>query len=259
MGRLSYRQDVCALVSGGSRGIGRATALCLAAEGVPVAVNYRQAANEAEEVVSLIERHGGKAVALQADVARASEAAALVRRTAEALGTIGYLVNNAGITRDRLLLQMSESDWDAIWATDLAGARTLAREALVYMLPAGFGRVVNVSSVVGSIGSPGQANYAAAKAAVDGLTRELATSCAPSGVTVNCVIPGYIATDATSQLTPEQQAGWFRRIPMGRSASAGEVASAITFLLSDEAGYITGQCLSVDGGLLAAAGRGWAS
>jgi 3-oxoacyl-[acyl-carrier protein] reductase len=169
------------------------------------------------------------------------------------------LVNNAGITRDRLLVQMTQEDWDSAWMTNLVGARAAARTALGLMSERGSGSIVNVSSVVAAIGNAGQANYAAAKAAIHGLTRDLAVRAAAWNVSVNCVVPGYIMTDATAQLSERQREAWLRRIPMGRPATPAEVADTVIFLGADQTGYITGQCLAVDGGLLAAAGFGLAS
>lgn len=243
-----------ALVTGASRGIGKIVALRLAQSGVPVAVNYRQASSEADAVVGAIREGGGEAVALQADVSKPGEARTLVARAEEALGPLSIVVNNAGITRDRLVVQMSETDWDDIWNTDLAGPRTVALAALEHMGGSGRGCIVNVGSVVGSTGNAGQANYAGAKSALLGLTRELSLEGAPHNVTVNCVVPGYIVTDATSHLTDEQQDRWLQRIPLRRYAAPEEVADVIVFLTSQSAQYITGQCIAVDGGYLAFSG-----
>jgi 3-oxoacyl-[acyl-carrier protein] reductase len=256
---ITFNTQQCALITGASRGIGRACASLLSAYGVPVVVNYRSAEGEATRLVEEIRASGGTAIALQADVSNPDEARRLVDQADSRLGGIGILVNNAGITRDRLLLQMTAEDWDATWCTDLAGSRAAARRALHCMLPRGSGRIVNLSSVVGITGNAGQANYAAAKSAVTGLTRQLAIEAAPSGVTVNCVVPGFITTDATSHLTEQQTAVWLQRIPMGRAATADEVAAIVIFLASDQAAYLTGQCIAVDGGLLASAGGGLAS
>jgi 3-oxoacyl-[acyl-carrier protein] reductase len=244
-----------ALVTGASRGIGREIALLLADKQYVVGVHFRVARAEAEDVVREIERRGSVAVAIQADLAVAAEAASLVARAEEVLGPLAVVVNNAGITRDRLLVQMSFEDWDATWCTDLAGARTVARAALERMSERRYGRIVYVSSVVGATGNAGQANYAAAKSAIFGLTRAMAVASASSGVTVNCVTPGYITTDATAHLTDQQRDKWFERIPMGRPATARDVAELVVFLAGDGAGYITGQCIAVDGGLLALAGQ----
>src|SRR5947209_7226635 len=203
------------LVTGASRGIGRVIALKLAAQGVPVVVNYRQAQAEAEQVAGLIESRGGSATLLRADLSSEQDAAGIFARADECAGPISVLVNNAGAIKDRLVVQMSEDDWDATWATNLRGARTVARAALHAMCSRNLGRVINIGSVVGSVGNAGQANYAAAKSALLGLTRELSLVGAPHGVTVNCVVPGYIVTDATAHLTDEQRDVWLSRIPMG--------------------------------------------
>lgn len=248
-----------ALVTGASRGIGRHVALRLADCGYAVGVNFRGSVREAEDVVRAVAERGGRALSLQADLGVPEQAAQLVQRTEQELGPIEVLVNNAGITRDRLLLQMAEEDWDATWLVDLAGARAVARAALRSMRTRKRGRIVNVGSVVGATGNAGQSNYAAAKSALMGLTRELALQGARHGVTVNCVIPGYIITDATAHLTDEQQEAWLSRIPMHCYAGPADVAAVVMFLLMEDAWYITGQCLAVDGGLLAAAGGGLAS
>ncbi|HEX6507258.1 MAG TPA: 3-oxoacyl-ACP reductase family protein [Chloroflexota bacterium] len=248
-----------ALVTGASRGIGKAVALRLASLGMSVAVNYRSAEKEADAVVRAIERIGGQAVALQADIADAAQAISLLERAEDALGGVDVVINNAGITRDKLVVQLTLEDWDATWCTDLAGARALSRRALRSMRTRAGGCIINVSSVVGATGNAGQANYAAAKSALLGLTRELAVAGAPENVRVNAVIPGYIVTDATSHLTGPQREVWLARIPMGRYAETDEVVGLIAFLAGPEATYITGQCIGVDGGLLAAAGMGFAS
>jgi 3-oxoacyl-[acyl-carrier protein] reductase len=233
-------------------------ALALGQRGYRVGLNYRSSRQDAEKAVEEIAALGGRAVALQADVADAGQASELVRRAEDQLGPLSVLVNNAGVTRDRLLLQMSDEDWDITWNTDLVGARAVARAALASMEGRG-GRIVNVGSVVGVTGNPGQANYAAAKSALLGLTRELALRGATCGVTVNCVLPGYILTDATAGFTDQQRESWLRRIPMGRPADAEDVVEAVLFLACGRTGYITGQCITVDGGLLALAGAGLAS
>jgi 3-oxoacyl-[acyl-carrier protein] reductase len=248
-----------ALVTGASRGIGRVVATRLAALGLPVVVNYRQAEDEARSAVNAIRASGGTALALQADLSVPDEAAALVARCEFEVGPLAVVINNAGATRDRLALQMSEADWDFTWTTNLAGARAVGGAAARSMMQRGGGRIVNIASVVGVTGNAGQANYAAAKSAILGFTRQLAVLCAPSNVTVNCVIPGYIVTDATSHLTDDQRARWLARIPMGRYATPDEVADIVLFLAGSRASYVTGQCIAVDGGLLAAAGAGLGS
>lgn len=245
-----------ALVTGASRGIGKAVALRLASQGLAVAVNYRSSAAQADAVAECIRRDGGRALALQADMSDAGQAAGLVARVEAELGPVGVLINNAGITQDRLVIQMSTEDWDATWCTDLAGTRAVSRVALESMRRRGGGSIVNVSSVVGVVGNAGQANYAAAKSAVLGLTREFAVQGAPDNVRVNCVVPGYIVTDATAHLTGPQRQAWMSHIPMGRFAAVDEVVGTIVFLAGAESSYLTGQCIAVDGGFLAAAGMG---
>lgn len=228
----------------------------LAAQGMAVAVNYKSSVQEAEEVVQRITAAGGHAVALQADMADPAAAAALVERAESSLGPLHVLINNAGITRDRLLVQMAPEDWEATWCTDLVGARALSRPALEAMRRHGSGSIVNVGSVVGVTGNAGQGNYAAAKSAVLGMTREFAVRAAPANVRVNCVVPGYIVTDATSHLNAAQRELWMSRIPMGRFATVDEVVGIIVFLAGPDSTYLTGQCIAVDGGFLAAAGMG---
>lgn len=259
MATVDAGAGVAALVTGASRGIGRVVALQLADLGFAIGVNYRASADAADEVVQAIRSNGGHAVPLPADMAVAAEATDLVAWAERELGPLHILINNAGVTRDRLLLQMTEQEWEATWLTDLVGARVASHAALASMKSRRAGRIVNVGSVVAATGNAGQANYAAAKAGVLGLTRELALKGARFGVTVNCVVPGYIMTDATAHLTREQHDAWLRRIPMQRLATPDEVAGMIVFLTGDAASYITGQCIAVDGGLLAAAGAGLAS
>src|SRR5579872_4318640 len=248
-----------ALVTGASRGIGRVIAAALARAGFAVAVNYRASELEAQRLVESVEASGGTAIAIQADISDPAQAIELLCAAEEALGPLHVVVSNAGATRDRLLVQMTGDDWVAMWSTNLAGARALMRRAAAGMCQRGGGRIVSVGSVVGSAGNAGQANYAAAKAALLGLTRELAVSVAGCGVTVNCVVPGYIVTDATAHLTKEQRDQWLGLIPMRRYATPDEVASLVVFLAGDGAAYITGQCIAVDGGLLALRGAGVAS
>jgi 3-oxoacyl-[acyl-carrier protein] reductase len=247
-----------ALVTGASRGIGRVIALRLAMAGYTIAVNYRSRLAEANAVVGEIESSGGRAMAIQADVSDPDGARALYARTVEDLGPLRVLVNNAGITQDRLVVQMSEEDWSATWNTDLVGPRALLRPAAEGMSQTG-GRIVNLSSVVGSAGNAGQANYAAAKSAILGLTREAAVRYASNGVTVNCIIPGYFQTDATSHLSEEQSDLWRRRIPAGRFGDVSDIAELVAFLASDAGSYITGQCIAIEGGFLAGMGFGLAS
>lgn len=248
-----------ALITGASRGIGRATALRLAHDGYDIAINYVRSSTEANEVAEQVRSKGRRAACLQADMADTESASELFLRAEDALGPIDVVVSNAGITRDRLLIQMTEADWDAIWDTDLAGPRALLHAAIQIMSTRSRGRIITVGSVVGSLGNAGQTNYATAKAAVEGLTRELAVTAAPNNITANCVVPGYITTDAVAHLTEAQVAAWYERIPMRRNGTVEDIAALIAFFAGDDSGYITGQCVAVDGGLLARAVAGFYS
>ncbi len=238
-----------ALVTGASRGIGRACALRLAKEGFAVAVNYRQGASQAEEVVQEIAAAGGTAFALQGDVAAAGEADRLVREVIGKFARIDVLVNNAGITRDTLVLRMSDEEFDQVLATNLAGAFRLVRAALKPMLRQRYGRIVNISSIAGMVGNPGQANYSAAKAGMLGLTRAVAKEVASRNITVNAIAPGLIDTDMSMEIKGRESL--VQSIPLGRAGTPEEVAAAVAFLARPEASYITGVTLPVDGGLTA--------
>jgi 3-oxoacyl-[acyl-carrier protein] reductase len=238
-----------ALVTGASRGIGRACALRLAKEGFAVAVNYRQGASQAEEVVQEIAAAGGTAFALQGDVAAAGEADRLVQEVIGKFARIDVLVNNAGITRDTLVLRMSDEEFDQVLATNLAGAFRLVRAALKPMLRQRYGRIVNISSIAGMVGNPGQANYSAAKAGMLGLTRAVAKEVASRNITVNAIAPGLIDTDMSMEIKGRESL--VQSIPLGRAGTPEEVAAAVAFLARPEASYITGVTLPVDGGLTA--------
>jgi 3-oxoacyl-[acyl-carrier protein] reductase len=241
-----------ALVTGASRGIGRATAVALARAGASVAVGYSAHRDGADEVVAaLVSEYGAQAVALGADLADPKAAAGLVEQAVQAFGGLDIVVNNAGITRDNLALRLGDDDWDAVIAIDLTAAFHICRAALRPMLRQRFGRIVNVSSIAGVIGNAGQANYSAAKAGLIGLTKSLAREVASRDITVNAVAPGFIETEMTTVLSDEIRASAVSAIPKARMGTAAEVASAITFLVMPESGYITGHVLHVDGGLAA--------
>nr|WP_315857146.1 3-oxoacyl-[acyl-carrier-protein] reductase [Synechococcus sp. ATX 2A4] len=242
--------DQVALVTGASRGIGRAIALELAAAGAEVVVNYAASAAAADAVVEAITAAGGRAYALAADVAVEEQVDALVKTVLERSGRLDVLVNNAGITRDGLLLRMKTSDWQSVIDLNLTGVFLCTRAVSRSMLKARRGRIINITSVVGLVGNPGQANYSAAKAGVIGFTRSTAAEFASRGITVNAVAPGFIATDMTRELHEEPI---LAAIPLGRMGQPEEVAGAVRFLAADPAAaYITGQVLQVDGGMVMA-------
>ena len=252
MSAVGSLEGKSALVTGGSRGIGRANCLELGRQGARVAVNYQSNAAAAEEVVNAIKSAGGEAIALQGDVSKPDDAASMVKATVEQLGGLDILVNNAGITRDGLLMRMSEEDWDAVHQTNLRGTFLVTKAAMRPMLRAKAGRIINITSVVGVMGNAGQANYAAAKAGIIGFTRAVAREVASRGITANAIAPGFIDTDITAAMTEQQVQTVMQQIPLGRIAAPEEVAPIVAFLASEPAGYITGQCINVDGGLVMA-------
>jgi 3-oxoacyl-[acyl-carrier protein] reductase len=248
MAERATRPEGCALVTGASRGIGAAIAKSLAGDGWPVAVNYRSDADKAAAVVAEIEEGGGRAVALRADVADADTADELFAGAESQLGVpVLALVNNAGIAADDLISMLGDEEWQSVINTNLTGAFRLTRRALKPMMRARFGRIVNISSVVGLRANPGQANYAAAKAGLIALTRTVTVEVARRGITSNAVAPGWIDTDMTAGVDSEL----LSNVPARRAGTPEEVAACVRFLASDDAGYVNGAVLSVDGGLAA--------
>ncbi len=246
-GEEAVLEDVIVLVTGASRGIGRAIAGTLAAEGARVVLAARDT-GRLSEAVGEIEAAGGRAEAVGVDVADRASVEAAVAGVLEAHGRIDAVVNNAGVTRDNLVLRMKDEDWQTVLATNLTGVFLCTQAALRPMLKQRSGRIVNVTSVVGLVGNAGQANYAASKAGVVGFTKSVAREVASRGITVNAVAPGFIDTDMTASMTDKAKATVTAAIPMGRVGNPVDVAGAVAFLISDAAAYITGQVLGVDGG-----------
>ena len=239
-----------ALVTGASRGIGRAIALCLAAEGARVAINYAGNVKAAEEVKAAIEAAGGTAILCQADIADSAAVEAMVANVVKEFGTIDILVNNAGITRDTLLMRMKDEDFAKVLDTNLKGVFYCTKAISKLMMKKRSGRIVNMASVVGLVGNAGQTNYAAAKAGVIGFSKSAAKELASRGITGNVVAPGFIGTDMTAGLPESVKEKMLTDIPLGRMGEPEDVASAVLFLASDQASYITGQVVNVDGGMV---------
>lgn len=240
-----------ALVTGASRGIGAAIAFSLAMAGAKVGVNYNTSREAAEKVVEAIAESGGEALLVGGNIAEEASAEAAVKQVIGKWGQIDILVNNAGINRDRLLLRMKIDDWDAVLDVNLRGTFLCSKFAMPQMIKQRRGRIVNISSVVGLTGNPGQANYAAAKAGLIGFTKAVAREVASRNVTVNAVAPGYITTGMVENLAEDTQKQILDRIPMGRFGTAEDVSQAVLFLCGDGASYITGQVITIDGGLIA--------
>ena len=238
-----------AVVTGGGRGIGRAVAVRLANEGANVAISYRSNDTAAEEVAEEVRVAGARCEIFKGDVASHEEVDALFKRVSETFGPVEILVNNAGLTRDSLMMRMKESEFDEVLSTNLKGTYLCTRAALRQMIRARWGRIVNVSSVVGLVGNAGQANYAASKAGIIGFTKSVAREVAQRGVTANVVAPGYVETELTSSLSEKVKDQIKGQVPLGRFAEAEEVAEVVAFLAGEGAGYITGQTVAVDGGM----------
>jgi 3-oxoacyl-[acyl-carrier protein] reductase len=238
-----------AIVTGASRGIGRAISLELGRRGAAVIVNYARSSQAAEEVVAQIESEGGKASAFQADVSDFQQSQALIKAALDVFGGLDILVNNAGITRDTLIMMMSEQDWDDVLLTNLKSAFNCSKAAVRHMMRKRFGRIVNITSVSGQMGNAGQTNYSASKAGQIGFTKALAREVAARNITVNAIAAGYVETDIWASVPEEAKQAALSIIPLGRKGEPEEIAYAVAFLVSDQAGYITGQILGVDGGM----------
>ena len=247
---MSYLKGQIALVTGGGRGIGRAICLELAARGATVFVNYNRSGAAAAEVVAQIETTGGKAHSMQADVSVAEQVTAMFKTIVSDFGTIDILVNNAGMTRDNVIMLMKPDDFDAVIETNLRSCWLCCKTAARTMMRKRSGSIINITSVVGIAGNGGQTNYAASKAGIIGLTKSLAKEVAARGIRVNAVAPGFVETDMTADLSDDIRDKAIEAIPLGRMGAAKDIAKAVAFLASDEAAYITGQTLVVDGGMV---------
>ncbi|GIP27428.1 3-oxoacyl-[acyl-carrier-protein] reductase FabG [Paenibacillus sp. J23TS9] len=242
-------QGQAALVTGASRGIGRSIALALAEAGANVAVNYSGSEAAAQSVVDEIKQLGVEAFAIQANVGQSDQAEQLIKEVNHVFGRIDILVNNAGITRDNLIMRMKEEEFDQVIETNLKGVFNCLKSVSRPMMKQRYGRIINISSVVGVLGNAGQANYVAAKAGVIGLTKSSARELASRGITVNCVAPGFIDTDMTRELSEELRGKMIQDIPLARLGQPEEIAKVVVFLASEGASYMTGQTLHVDGGM----------
>lgn len=239
-----------AIVTGGSRGIGRSTAIKLASLGADVIINYTSRPDAADEVIRLIKENDGKAIAIKADVSNLHEVKDMMKRVVDTYGKIDILVNNAGITKDNLILRMSEEDWDDVINVNLKGAFNCIKEASRYMIRNRYGKIVNVASVIGVVGNIGQANYAASKAGIIGLTKSAAKELSSRGINVNAVAPGFIDTEMTRVLKDDIKSEMLKAIPLGRFGTPEDVSNVIAFLVSSFSDYITGQVIHIDGGMV---------
>lgn len=239
-----------AIITGAGRGIGRAIALQFAQYGARVVLNYRNSITQVEELLNIIKSSGGEAIAIKADISKEDEVKHLIEETIKEYKTLDILVNNAGINKDNLLIRMSEEEFDSVIDINLKGTFFCMKYAAKVMLKQRFGKIINISSVVGIAGNMGQANYAASKAGVIGLTKSAARELASRGITVNAVAPGFIQTDMTDALSDRVKEASISAIPLGRFGNAIEIAGAVSFLASEAANYITGQVLQVDGGMI---------
>jgi 3-oxoacyl-[acyl-carrier protein] reductase len=239
-----------AVVTGASRGIGRAIALKLANEGAKVVVNYSGSQAKAEEVVAIIQDNGGEAIAVQASVSKTEEVTALMDVAVKTFGSLDILVNNAGITRDNLLMRMKEDEWDDVLDTNLKGVFLCTKAVTRQMMKQRAGRIINISSIVGVAGNAGQANYVAAKAGVIGLTKTTAKELASRNILVNAIAPGFIETEMTEQLPEDIKQGMLTQIPLAKLGQPEDIAKAVAFLASEDANYMTGQTLHIDGGMV---------
>lgn len=243
-------QNQVALVTGASRGIGREIALELARQGADVVVNYAGNEQKAKEVVEEITKLGQRAIAIRCDVANSDDVAAMIKTTIDEFGKIDVLVNNAGVTRDNLLMRMKEEEWDAVINTNLKGVFLCTKSVTRPMMKQRQGTIINVASVVGISGNAGQANYVAAKAGVIGLTKTTAKELASRNIRVNAVAPGFISTDMTDELTEEMKESLLKQIPLARLGEPSDIAKVVAFLASGDSAYMTGQTLTVDGGMV---------
>ncbi|MBI1793336.1 MAG: 3-oxoacyl-[acyl-carrier-protein] reductase [Chloroflexi bacterium] len=238
-----------ALVTGAGRGIGRAIALELSRRGASVVLNYNKSAEAAESLSAEIQAAGGKAAIFQADVSNFKQAQDLVKFAVDTFGDLHILVNNAGITRDTLIMMMSEEDWDAVIAANLKSTFNCSKAAVKHMLRKRYGRIINIASVAGQMGNPGQTNYSSSKAGQIGFTKSLAREIAARNITVNAIAPGFVDTEILEKMSPETLEAAIKMVPLGRKGKPEEIAFAAAFLASDQAAYITGQVLGVDGGM----------